>query len=315
MNRLLAEYTQGLGGALCITFGGIHGNEEAGIKAIHQLHRRLQDEEYLNPGFQFFGTWVGIAGNIPALQAGKRYLDTDLNRIWPADARSLTALEASGIEQLEMKAIAEIVHQKIDELKPDCVYIVDLHTTSSAGGIFSVCFDDPQAIRIAQALHVPLVLGLLDSIQGTTLHYFNTQNLGVQTCAVALEAGRHNEIMSSHRMVAALINIFGATGFVVSDDIENKHASLLQAYSYNLPVVTRLSYRHQIAPDDQFQMLPNYSSFQNVEKGEWLAFDKRGEVMAPHSGYILMPLYQEQGEDGFFIVREIENTDNVTKIR
>ena len=36
-----------------------------------------------------------------------------------------------------------------------------------------------------------------------------------------------------------------------------------------------------------------------------LARDRRGEVRAGESGRILLPLYQSQGADGFFLVREI----------
>jgi len=42
-----------------------------------------------------------------------------------------------------------------------------------------------------------------------------------------------------------------------------------------------------------------------VRAGEPLARDRRGEVAAPLDGYMLMPLYQLRGEDGFFLVAPV----------
>jgi succinylglutamate desuccinylase len=51
-------------------------------------------------------------------------------------------------------------------------------------------------------------------------------------------------------------------------------------------------------------MHPGFTNFQKVKKGELLAHDNKGEIICPHVGLILMPLYQKQGEDGFFLIRE-----------
>ena len=42
-----------------------------------------------------------------------------------------------------------------------------------------------------------------------------------------------------------------------------------------------------------------------MHKGQALAVDREGPVTAPQSGLLLMPLYQRQGDDGFFIVRKV----------
>ena len=51
-------------------------------------------------------------------------------------------------------------------------------------------------------------------------------------------------------------------------------------------------------------MLPGYVSFQPITESDVLAKDARGDVRPPEAGRILMPLYQRQGDDGFFVVRE-----------
>ena len=49
----------------------------------------------------------------------------------------------------------------------------------------------------------------------------------------------------------------------------------------------------------------NYRNFKPIHKGEALAKDRDGTIQAPYKGRIFMPLYQQSGEDGFFIVRKV----------
>ena len=59
--------------------------------------------------------------------------------------------------------------------------------------------------------------------------------------------------------------------------------------------------------EDGFKMNPGYSNFQQITEGEVLGQDINGDVKAPHSGYIMMPLYQKQGDEGFFITQDPQN--------
>jgi succinylglutamate desuccinylase len=71
-----------------------------------------------------------------------------------------------------------------------------------------------------------------------------------------------------------------------------------------LPRVLEMRHRHPVSPDDGFRMRPGYRNFQRVQRGEAVADDRAGAVRATESARILMPLYQVQGDDGFFVVRE-----------
>ena len=53
-------------------------------------------------------------------------------------------------------------------------------------------------------------------------------------------------------------------------------------------------------------MKEGFVNFQRVEKGQLIASNANGEIRSPKSGFIFMPLYQSQGYDGFFIVKEIK---------
>ena len=79
----------------------------------------------------------------------------------------------------------------------------------------------------------------------------------------------------------------------------------LKKISENLPKVVKAFHRHWVDEDDKFKMRPGYKNFQTLKKGEELADDKYGPIYAPKDGMIFMPLYQDSGNDGFFIVEEV----------
>ena len=308
MDRVIGRYTGHQRGPLLICFGGVHGNEQAGVKALETVFHLLDREPAVNPTFSFCGRIVGFRGNRQALSRHKRYFIEDLNRMWrpevihrvqtthPADLR---------YEDLELRELLEDVQREIRDYKPESVVVLDLHTTTADGGIFGIATDDPESIRIAQAMHAPVITGMLKGLEGTILHYFNTDNFDVPTVAFGFEAGQHDDPLSINRCIAAVINCMRTLGCVDADDVENRHDELLIQYSRHLPKVAELMYVHRIKPRDEFSMAPNYKNFQKVSKGEVLAYDRFGPIAAREDALILMPLYQAQGDDGFFLVREI----------
>jgi len=69
--------------------GGIHGDEPAGERIVRRLADEL-DEEGKGSGDEEGGDGIIrlIVANEPALAAGTRYTDTDLNRAFPGDTDS-----------------------------------------------------------------------------------------------------------------------------------------------------------------------------------------------------------------------------------
>jgi succinylglutamate desuccinylase len=216
---------------------------------------------------------------------------------------------------VELLALLDLIAHEIMVSKAKHVVLLDLHTTSASGGIFSVATDHPESVRIAVELHAPVITGMLRGIRGTTLHFFNAENLpllypdgdvpSVQITSVAFEAGQHHDPLSVNRTIAAIINCMRTIGSVRTEDVENRHDDLLIAYSKDLPKITELVKVHAIAPADEFRMRPGYRNFQPVVQHEVLAEDRRGAIRSPEDGLILMPLYQPQGSEGFFLVRKI----------
>ncbi len=307
MNRIIGAYIGELEGPLFIAIGGMHGNEKAGVKAIETLLKMLQQEEQANPDFIFSGQFVGLRGNLQALAQGERYIQKDLNRQFTPDNINRvyhTPYTDLTYEDVELKQLLHTIEQLIQQHQPKRLVVLDLHTTSSSGGIFSVVTDELRSLQIAVQLHAPVITGMLNGLNGTSLHYFNSLALPLEVAAFAFEAGQHEDPLSVDRSIAAMVNCLKSIGCVPRNVVESKHDDLLKNYARNLPKVVEFCYVHPILPDDDFQMKPNYHNFQPVHKGEVLAKDKHGDILAQEDGLVLMPLYQSRGEDGFFIVKE-----------
>ncbi len=313
INRKIGEYTGPERGPLLVVLGAMHGNEPAGVQALDLLFKMLELEPITNPDFTFRGRMVGLIGNTRAFSEKERYIEQDLNRLWiPSviDRIFRTDWSELGPEEKELRELLGLINEEIDRYQPERFILLDLHTTTAHGGIFSIASDDPESIGIALELHAPVIKGMLKGIQGTTLHYFNDDNFEPRTVAISFEAGQHNDPLSVNRSIAAITNCLRTIGCVDAEDVENRHDELLIEYSRSLPKVAELLMCHTVQPEDEFRMAPNYKNFQPVHKGELLAHDRNGYIFAQSDGRILMPLYQKQGNDGFFLIREVEHNGN-----
>ena len=304
--RLIGRHSGIEKGTLLICVGGMHGNEPAGVEALSIMFKILEVEPDSNPDFVFKGRLVGLRGNRRALAQGKRYIEKDFNRQWvPENVERIIASPITELENedLELMELLQHINKEIEDYPTDKVVLLDLHTTTAHGGIFSIPTDDPDSLRVAVELHAPVIKGLLQGVKGTTLQYFCKENFDANIVGVCFESGQHDESLSINRAIAAITNCLRTLGCVQSEHVENRHDTLLIEYSKDLPKVAELITIHSILPGDDFQMAPNYKNFQKVKKGEVLASDKKGVITAPEDSLILMPLYQKQGADGFFLVK------------
>ncbi len=310
MNRIINSYTEEKKGPLLIVFGAMHGNEAAGVKAIEQVFELINDEPNKNPNFCFYGKLVGMIGNLKAYEKGVRFIKKDMNRHFGenhVDWIFSVPEDKLDAEDQEIKGIITAIHQEIEAYQPTKLYILDLHTTSAQGGIFTIPSFDFESVQIALDIHVPVVEGMLEGIKGTTLHFFNTKNMGIETTAVTFEAGQHDDPESVKNAVSALINCLRAVGCVERKNIEEKHNNRLYIMSKDLPSRTRLIHRQPVKADENFKMQPGFKNFQLVKKNTLLATNKDGEIRNDEEARVLMPLYQPQGEDGFFLVKDVFN--------
>jgi len=287
-------------GPTLLAIGGMHGNEPAGVLGLQGVVASLgRYREGLA------GELVALSGNRGALGEGRRFLRADLNRIWTRErVRRLqengggAELADEAAEQLELlRALQAVAAEARGPL-----YVLDLHTTSATSGPWGTVEDTLRNREFAMNFPVPIVLGLEEQVDGTLLEFFARMG----HVSLTFEGGRHDDPCAVERSADAVWIGLSAAGILGGEEVPEvrRARERLARETREHPRVLEMRYRHGIGPDDGFRMRPGYVNLQPVRAGEVVGRDRRGEVQAPESGRLLMPLYQEQGEDGFFVVRE-----------
>ncbi|NNM04111.1 MAG: aspartoacylase [Gemmatimonadetes bacterium] len=298
LQRMLGRVRGSQPGPTVIGVGGLHGNEPAGVLALVRVLEELGWR-----GGELSGEFVGLAGNLAALAAGRRYLGRDLNRSWTPGGLA-AAKDAGPAGSSEDKEQVEL-HSVIEEVMADArgpVFLLDLHTTSGPGEPFSTVLDSLRSRKFALGIPVPLIVGLGELVEGTLLGYL--ANRGV--AGIVFEGGKHDNPSSVDASEAGIWLALAQAGLLDEGTFPEVTVSRdrLSAETKDLPKALELRYRHPISEAEGFKMLSGLRSFQRVGEGEILARNKDGPVRAPSGGRLLMPLYQTQGEDGFFLIRE-----------
>lgn len=301
--RTLGAYGEDPTGPLFFVVGGMHGNEPAGLLAaervLAELHRR-------RPAIR--GRLVVVAGNLRALFLGQRYIESDLNRIWREEIVARVDGQEPTADSPEQHELRELLaefraHVESQAPPPERVVFLDLHTTSAGGAPFQCMGDTLQNRHIAFELPVPLILGLEEVIHGSFLEYVGERGYA----ALAVEGGQHEDPRTLEHHEAGIWTALVAAGCLAQEGVPDleRHRARLSAASRGIPRVVEIVHRYGVADDDGFEMLPGYYNFCPVKKGEVLARDHRGEIRCPQDGLLLLPRYQGQGNDGFFVAREV----------
>jgi predicted deacylase len=291
------------GGPLCIVTAGIHGNEPAGVHALRRVFHDIAARQV-----PLHGRFVALSGNRSGLERGVRFVDEDMNRVWSASR--VAALRTrdprlDNSEEREQRELLGLIDAEL-ALGQERVTHFDLHSTSGGGPPFTVIAGPESSRGAANNLGVPLLLGLEAIIAGTLIEYLGS--LGHTT--VLLEGGQNEARATIDHHESAVWLMLVASGVVKPGDVPDSsaHRTRLQNSANGLPNELEIAYCHHLAPGEEFKMLPGYASFDAVTEGQLLArsgpnFER--EVRAPWTGTLLMPRYQGQGLDGFFLGRRI----------
>lgn len=293
--RFIGYLNNGSKGPTVVIFGGIHGNEKAGVLALEHIC------EYLGQNrIQLQGNFYAIKGNLKALMQSERFIDMDLNRLWTTEiVEDIMQSELSELsESSELIELHEVLKQ-IFRQHTGPFYFLDIHTTSSYSVPFITISDSLNNRRFASKFKIPTVLGIEEFIEGPVLTFLNEYG----HISLGFEAGQHDEESS---VVNSIDFIWKALRF--SKCLQRKDYKAFkrrQFTSQRLITFYHITYRYEIAEGEAFTMLKGYSNFGKIKKGTRLAFSNGSSVESTTRGMIFMPLYQKQGEDGFFIIRKI----------
>ncbi|UBZ06618.1 succinylglutamate desuccinylase/aspartoacylase family protein [Salegentibacter mishustinae] len=294
--RIIGEYTSNKKGPLLFVTAGIHGNEPSGVKALEEVFKQL---EKTKPEIE--GTLVGVSGNHKALNQNKRYIDEDLNRVWTEE--NIEQEKDESHEQKEMWEIIEILN-KFPEKDFTKRYFLDCHTTSSASLPYVSVQEVNDNDKWAHNFPTFIVRGFSDIITGDIDHYLSR----IGMTGFVFEAGQHEDKTSVENHEGVIWLALKEACNLDLSKIKTYPECVNRFAEKNAPEqkTFELVHRHGLKDSDTFEMEPGYENFQEIEKGELLAKQNGKELKSEWDARIFMPLYQSQGNDGFFVIEEAE---------
>lgn len=289
-----------------VVFAGVHGNEPSGVLALQRVFEQLRTHQIpLN------GQLIGVVGNVEALRREVRFVNEDLNRLFlPARIEQVKAAsEEQSFETLELLNICDLVNS-LEARTDDELFFVDCHTTSSASIPFiSLNEGFISSLQLAQQIPVASVVGAEKEIKGCLAEWLNQRGW----TGFTYEAGQHQATSSVDNQEALIWLALRHAGCISESQaqpyLDRAHA-LLQQQGMQQQAVYQLRSAYHIRDDEAFLMEPGFRNLQSVRRGERLATSDGTPVLAPEDGYLLMPLYQPQGNFGFFLVQPAPNLVN-----
>lgn len=177
--------------------GGTHGNELLGVFQVRKFEQLPDLVQRSN-----FET-LTLISNPKAVAAGRRYVETDLNRCFAPQDLQNPNLE--DYEQLLAKEIAHTMQQKQIDL------IIDLHTTTSNMGL-TVILPSPHLYLLRLAAYLitlnPLVKVLVHSVGQNLTYLMSLCELGLAIEVGSIAQGTlHAELFQqSEALIGAILD-------------------------------------------------------------------------------------------------------------
>lgn len=293
-DRILGKYTTNNEGPLLLVTAGVHGNEPSGVNALKKIFKELESSK---PAIK--GTFIGVKGNHKALEEGKRFIDEDLNRTWKD--KNLQKTKAESHEQKEMQEIIEVLKEYSSDKFPER-YFVDCHTTSSDSLPYVSVQEVGNNDEFAHNFPVYIVRGFSDIVDGSIDKYFSKQSI----TGFTFEAGQHTS-ETSQQNHEAIIWLALKNALELETEKVSGFSECVKVFDDQFKEgqkTFKIIYRHGLENDTEFKMEPGFENFEEISKGQLLAVQDGQEVRSEWDARIFMPLYQSQGNDGFFIIQE-----------
>lgn len=299
VDRIIGEIKGKQPGPILIFTAGIHGNEPSGVFALKQVFQELKEKNNI-----INGSLYALSGHLKALEAGSRFTQQDLNRMWTDEQiqklrnGTLKATDEDTEQQIELyHTISNILKEEEGPF-----YFMDLHTTSSQTTPFLTVNDSLLNRAFTKQYPIPLVLGIEEYLDGPLLSFIN--ELGY--VAFGFEAGQHDDLASIENQIAFIyLSLYFTECITEKDSNFQHHYQILAKTSIDFRDIYEIYFHYKIKEDENFVMKPGFLNFQKFDKGQVLAKSNGLSIHAENDGRILMPQYQNKGDDGFFSIRKI----------
>lgn len=290
MERVFAELDSGQPGPLVIVIAALHGNEHVGFRAMDRLAVSLKHGD-------FVGKIVGVTGNLIAANRNSRFIQRDLNRFFLSDY--LNESHSDVPEWHEARHLIDHINALIAAHPTEQpVHLLDMHSMSGHGTPFTCFPHTPANERIAHLLPLPAIADLVEILPGTLTAYYADK----VTSTMVVECGQHDAEITQVVGENALACFLRVTGCLVNEERYRDAEQFLRFHVEGADqIFTRVKFRYHIEHQGYFEMQPGFRNLQAIDDRQLLALDKGDEVLSPFAGRVVLPCYQKQGDDGFFI--------------
>lgn len=297
LERFLGSIKEKKASPTIIAIGGMHGNELAGIYALKRVFKRIEKEK-----IPFSGNFYGLSGNLKAIANNVRFNKVDLNRLWTKE--SVEKIISSTYDEFEAYELKELYYciKKIVKKNSGPFIFLDLHTTSADTQPFITISDSLNNRKFSSKFSIPTVLGIEEFLEGPLLSYINEFG----HVSLGFEAGQHNKKSSIDNCESFLYLALEALKCLKKEDIKDfdKHKKRFSNFK-NQRDFYEIKYKYEIQKGEDFKMLKGFKNFEEIFTNQVLANSNGKSIKSSFSGQIFMPLYQEKGDDGFFIISKI----------
>lgn len=241
-------------------FGGVHGDERAGVEIIRQLRQTLHVDR---------GTVYLVLANPPAVARGKRMVGKNLNR------RLLPGNDGQAPEDIRARELMALLDR--------CDALLDLHEhKDDAIGDFIAC--DPPSFDVAKAINAPMITYNWDDAEpGATDGYM----FGLGKIGICYEAGNHvnpeENVKRQMLAVARFLNAMGMTEADVGGPSTGKSAPTRPRFVKILRAIHKRT--------ESFRLVGSFHTFDPLPRGVF-AVDEGVEYIAGAGEVIIFPRSQ-----------------------
>lgn len=260
-------------GPTSIILAGIHGDEKCGVEAIQKILPNIEIER----GKVLFGY-----GNPRAIEANKRYIEVNLNRMFKDD-QEISDKEKNSYEYHRAQLIKKYLNQS-DAL-------LDIHASFTVKSKpFLIC--EENAKNIVEYLPVDLVVSGFDEVEpGGTDYYMNSMN----KIGICIECGYLGDPESS-LIAEQSIYAFLAARLHITSSIAHQEQSYIHVNDL------------YITKTDNFVLQKSFHDFEEISKGQIIGVDGKLQVRAQKDGVILFARNRKQVGEEAFLLGENKNS-------
>ena len=259
---MLEEITQIIGkenGPTSIIFAGIHGDEKCGVDALKRTLLNLKIER----GRVLFGY-----GNPRAIEANKRFVEANLNRMFKNDG----LLSKNDMESYEYKR-AQFLKSYLNQADA----LLDIHASFTPNSKpFVIC--EENAKGVIEYLPVDLIVSGFDKVEpGGTDYYMNS----IGKIGICIECGYLGNPESTEIAQKGILAFLKARGHILNDVVAKKQSYIRMYDLYSTKT-------------NNFTLSKTFYDFEEISKDQIVGIDGKKEIKTEKDSIILFARNREQ---------------------